>query len=100
MEDLMRTWGRVTAGGSALMLVAAAMLLMAMDFAATAQSEFPFDREMLLDARPLPGSRRVPILEIGIDGRAQVDLWCRSGGAQVAVAGPSIRFNLGPLRDQ
>src|SRR5438105_4330081 len=46
-------------------------------------ADFPYDREMLLDAKPLPGSKRVPILEIGADGRAQVDLWCRSGLAQV-----------------
>ena len=64
------------------------------------QAGFPFDQELLLDARPLPGSRRIPILEIGADGRAQVDLWCHSGFAQAEVAGASIRFTLGPLRDQ
>jgi hypothetical protein len=63
-------------------------------------AEFPYDREMLLDAKPLPGSKRVPILEIGADGRAQVDLWCRSGLAQVAVSGDAITFTLGPLREE
>jgi hypothetical protein len=46
-----------------------------------AQAGFPFEHEMLLDVRPLPRSRRVPILEIFADGRAQIDLWCRSGPA-------------------
>jgi len=62
--------------------------------------EFPFDQEMLLDAKPLPGSKRVPILEIGADGRAQVDLWCHSGAAQVVVKAEAIIFTLGPLREE
>ena len=67
---------------------------------ASAEAEFPFDREMLLDTRPLPGSRRVPILEIGVNGRAQIDLWCRSGPGLVEVSGDTIRFTLGPMREQ
>ena len=63
--------------------VAVAMLLTAAVPAFA--DEFPFDREILLDAKPLPGSKRVPILEIGADGRGQVDLWCHSGAAQVVV---------------
>src|SRR3954449_13130369 len=62
-------------------------------------AEFPFDREMLLDVKPLPGSKRVPMLEIGGNGRAQVDLWCKSCSAQVEVTGSTIRFTLGPLRE-
>src|SRR5262245_64130571 len=56
-----------------------------------AQSAFPFGQEMLLDVRPLPGSRRVPMLEIGADGRAQIDLWCHSGLGLVEVAGSTIK---------
>jgi heat shock protein HslJ len=63
-------------------------------------AEFPYDREMLLDVKPLPGSKRVPILEIGADGRAQVDFWCKSGVAQVGVTGETITFALGPLRGE
>jgi hypothetical protein len=83
-----------------LRTLAAATLVLATVVTVFAQAGFPFDQELLLDARPLPGSRRIPMLEIGADGRAQVDLWCRSGIAQVEVAGPSIRFTLGPLREQ
>jgi hypothetical protein len=95
-----RSWGRVEAGRLALNGFVAAAVLSSSAVAASAQSGFPFEREMLLDARPLPGSRRVPILEIAADGRAQVDLWCRSGIAQVEVVGPAIKFTLGPLREQ
>jgi META domain len=79
---------------------AAAAVLLAATVVALAQAAFPFDRELLLDARPLPGSRRVPILEISADGRAQIDLWCRSGAGLVAVAGATITFTLGPMREQ
>ena len=81
-----------------LRLSAAAATLLAAG-AAFAQAAFPFDRELLLDARPLPGSRRIPILEIGADGRAQIDLWCRSGAGQVVVSGATIKITLGPLRE-
>jgi hypothetical protein len=67
---------------------------------AVAQSAFPFGQEMLLDERPLPGSRRVPMLEIGADGRAQIDLWCHSGLALVEVAGAAIKFTLGQMREE
>ena len=86
-------------GNMGLRLSAAAATLLAAA-AAFAQAAFPFDRELLLDARPLPGSRRIPILEIGADGRAQIDLWCRSGPGQVVVSGATIKIMLGPLREE
>ena len=48
---------------------------------------------MLLETKPLPGSRRVPMLEIHANGRAAVDLWCHSAIADVAVSGNEIKFN-------
>src|SRR5256885_16872187 len=81
-----------------LRLSAAAATLLAA-IAAFAQAAFPFDRELLLDARPLPGSKRVPILEIGADGHAQIDLWCRSGAGQVVVTGMTIKFILSIMRE-
>jgi heat shock protein HslJ len=79
---------------------AAIAILMAAVPVHVVAAEFPFDREMLLDVKPLPGSKRVPILEIGADGRAQVDFWCKSGMAQVGVTGETIRFALGRLREE
>ena len=37
-------------------------------------AEFPLEVELLLDARPLPDSKRIPMLEIFEDGRAMIDL--------------------------
>jgi heat shock protein HslJ len=63
-------------------------------------AEFPFERELLLEAKPLPGSKRVPMLEIKRDGRAIVDLWCRSGEARVKIATDQIEFTLGAMRQE
>ncbi|MCC6889274.1 MAG: META domain-containing protein [Hyphomicrobiales bacterium] len=58
-----------------------------------AAQTFPYDQEMLLDVKPLPGSRRVPMLEVHADGKAMLDLWCHSVAAEVAVNGNEVRFN-------
>src|SRR6478672_9895540 len=63
-------------------------------------AEFPFERELLLEAKPLPGSKRVPMLEITRDGRAIVDLWCRSGEARVKIEDDMIEFTLGAMREE
>jgi heat shock protein HslJ len=80
--------------------LAIAAILMAVALDARAESRFPFESEMLLDVRPLPGSKRVPILEILSNGRATIDLWCSSGEGQAEVAGEAIRFVIGALQEQ
>lgn len=94
-----RTWVRIRAWWETSSLPAAAAMLLVATAVASAQAGFPFEHEMLLDVRPLPGSRRVPILEIAADGRAQIDLWCRSGPGLVEIAGNAIKFTLGPMRE-
>jgi hypothetical protein len=81
-------WLRLFAGATAILLSAAA-----------SAAEFPFERELLLEARPLPGSKRVPMLEITRDGRAIIDLWCRSGEGRVKL-GMLIEFTLGAMRQE
>ena len=50
---------------------------------ATAQDAgFPYDRELLLDANPMPGSKRVPSIEVSGNGSAVIDLWCASARGQ------------------
>src|SRR5437867_10508744 len=95
-----RTWAHTRAWWLVLSLPAATAVLLTTTVVAFAQAEFPFDRELLLDARPLPGSKRVPVLEIGTDGRAQIDLWCRSGAGRVAITGVTITVTLGPMREE
>jgi heat shock protein HslJ len=63
--------------------------------AVAAQSEFPFGRELLLDARPMKGSKRVPMLDIDEKGLAEIDLWCNSVKGQMVVAGDTITILTG-----
>lgn len=60
--------------------------------------EFPFDRELLLDAAPMRGSKRVPGLEVSANGEATIDLWCKSGPGRVVVAGDTVTVIPGEMR--
>jgi hypothetical protein len=73
------------------------LVVLATVVAAHAQASFPYEQEMLLDANPMPGGKRVPMMEVMSDGRAQVDLWCKSGPALVTVVGDTIVVTLGPM---
>lgn len=67
---------------------------------AHAASEFPFGLEMTLEARPQPGSKRIPTLEIGEKGEAMLDLWCKSGKGQFSVANDTVIFVPGAMQDR
>jgi heat shock protein HslJ len=58
--------------------------------AVAAERSFPFDQELLLDTAPMPGSKRVPGIEVLSDGLATIDLWCASGRGRVQVDGEAI----------
>jgi hypothetical protein len=66
---------------------------------AFAQEEFPFGFEMTLDTPPQPGSKKRPTLEIGDNGEAVLDLWCKGGKGQFSVAGNTVVFVPGQLQD-
>lgn len=75
------------------LLLGPAVLVSALSAApAHAQSEFPFGLEMTLDSRPLPGSKRIPSLEIGDRGEVRLELWCKGGRGQFSIAGDSLIF--------
>ena len=80
---------------AAALMLAAAMLAAR---PASAQEEFPFGFEMTLDAAPQAGSKRRPTLEIGDNGEAALDLWCKSGRGQFSVAGNTVIFVPGQLQ--
>jgi hypothetical protein len=63
-----------------------------------AEEGFPFGFEMTLDTLPQPGSKRIPTLEIGDNGEAKLDLWCKSGTGQFSVAGNTVIFVPGQLQ--
>ena len=67
---------------------------------ACAEDEFPFGLEMTLDAARQPGSKRIPTLDIGDNGEATLDLWCKGGKGQFSVAGNTVIFVAGPLEDR
>jgi heat shock protein HslJ len=70
----------------------AALCLLATD--AHAQS-FPFGRELVLDVSPMRGSKKVPVLDIGDRGTAEIDLWCSSVRAQLVIAANTITIITG-----
>ena len=91
-----------TRGGLRLAAVGAALTAAVSSFGPVAGAEdgFPFGFEMTLDALPQPGSKRIPTLEIGDNGEAKLDLWCKSGTGQFSVAGNTVIFVAGQLQDR
>jgi heat shock protein HslJ len=77
-----------------------AVIAMMLAASVATAAEFPFERELLLEAKPLPGSKRVPMLEITRDGRAVIDLWCHSGEGRVKIGDDMIEFTLGAMREE
>ncbi len=67
---------------------------------ARAQDEFPFGMAMTLDVARQPGSKRVPNLEIGDNGEATLELWCKGGRGQFSVAGNTVIFVAGQIEDR
>ena len=82
----------------------AALALVAVTMAALAgtalAADFPFGRELLLDAAPMKGSKRVPVLDIGMNGIAAIDLWCNSLQARLIVVADTITVLTGPKTER
>ncbi len=66
---------------------------------AAAQKAFPFDAELRLEARPLPGSKRVPWLQFSEDGSVEIDLWCARGRGRAVVVEKTLTIVPLSLRD-
>ncbi|MGD0023451.1 MAG: META domain-containing protein [Xanthobacteraceae bacterium] len=58
---------------------------------------FPFGSELMLDAAPMRGSKRVPMLQIDENGAASIDLWCASARADAKVGDDSITIVPGQI---
>lgn len=65
-----------------------------------AQEAFPFSSELMLDAAPMRGSKRIPNLEIGRNGDVIIELWCKGARGQFSVAGETVVFVPGPVEDR
>jgi heat shock protein HslJ len=86
----------------ALRQAGVALILLASVSAISARAEegFPFGMEMTLDALPMPGSKRIPDLDIGDNGEVVLELWCKGGKGQFSVAGNTLVFVPGPMADR
>jgi heat shock protein HslJ len=60
-----------------------------------AERSFPFDSELMLDAKPMKGSKRIPVMTIGPNGKAEIDMWCNSIVGQVVVVEGTITVMTG-----
>jgi heat shock protein HslJ len=75
------------------------VLALILTSAAQAQ-DFPYDRDLVLDARPMRGGKRVPVLSIDARGAAQIDLWCKRGQGQAVIAGGTITIIVSSMADE
>jgi heat shock protein HslJ len=64
------------------------------------ESEFPFDGNLILDVRPMPGSKRVPIMTAAADGKMVLQMWCNQVDGQLVVAGDTITVVAGTPTDR
>lgn len=86
----------------ALAQAAALILLASLPHSGQARADdgFPFGMEMTLEAGSMPGSKRIPDLDIGNNGETVLELWCKAGRGQFSVAGNTVIFVAGPLQDR
>jgi heat shock protein HslJ len=55
-----------------------------------AQQGFPFESELLLDVGPMPGSKRIPNMDVAANGTIALEMWCNRVEGQLIVAGDTI----------
>ena len=92
-RSVLKAWG-IFAG------VAVSLTALTLDRPLAAAEGFPFDQELLLDAKPMRGSKRVPTLDIRANGEVLIDLWCNSVQGQLVVAADTITVMTGPRTDR
>jgi heat shock protein HslJ len=84
------------AGVASLLLVATIMNFTP----ARADDGFPFETQMQLDVNRMPGSKRIPNLDIGEAGEVMLELWCKGGKGQFSVAGNTVIFVAGAMENR
>jgi heat shock protein HslJ len=93
--------GGTMAGGRLGPRVVLCILMAASAVPALAQqNEFPLDSELFLDARPMPGSKRIPNMEVGANGAMILEMWCNRVEGQLVVAGDTMTVVLGQPTDR
>ena len=64
------------------------------------QNGFPLDSELLLDAKPMPGSKRVPSMDVGANGSVVLELWCNRVEGQLVVVADTITVLTGQATER
>ena len=77
-----------------------AVLFGAMTAADAAERGFPYNSELIMDAKPMRGSKRVPMLVIGAQGEATIEGWCNNVKAQLVVAADTVTILTGASTEQ
>jgi heat shock protein HslJ len=72
----------------------------AMAAAEAAERGFPYNSELIMDAKPMRGSKRVPMLVIGAQGDATIEGWCNNVKAQLVVAADTVTILTGASTEQ
>ena len=80
--------------------VLAACLTGLVAFADAAELGFPYNSELMMDAKPMRGSKRVPMLVIGAQGEATIEGWCNRVKAQLVVAADTVTILTGTKTDE
>ena len=93
----MISFARMARAGAASLLVIATALPPG---PALADDGFPFGTEMQLDVNRMPGSKRIPNLDIGDAGEVALELWCKGGKGQFSVAGNTVIFVMGAMENR
>jgi heat shock protein HslJ len=65
-----------------------------------AERGFPYNSELMMDAKPIRGSKRVPMLVIGAKGEAKIEGWCNNTEAQLVVAADTLTILTGASTEQ
>src|SRR5262245_32777939 len=58
--------------------------------AVPAQSQFPYDSELILDVAPMRGSKRIPNMDVDAKGLIALEMWCNRIEGQFVVAADTV----------
>ncbi|WP_162827187.1 META domain-containing protein [Pseudolabrys taiwanensis] len=78
----------------------AVALTVLLPFCAHAADEFPFERELILDAKRMGPSKRFPMLTVEQNGNAVIDLWCKTVPGRIEITGGAIKIEAAPLPEE
>ncbi len=78
----------------------ACAVLLLLSGATTAADSFPFEQTLMLEGRPMPPVKRMPILVVEPNGDATIGLWCKTVRGRVVVTDSGIHIEPGPLPEE